>query len=59
MTAPSGPPWRATVAVVSAAGTVLVLLLLAVALHRPDLVALAAPLAAGPAVALVRRPPAG
>jgi uncharacterized protein (DUF58 family) len=48
--------WRPTVAVLSAAGTVLILLLLAVGLHRPDLVALAAPVAAGPALYLVRRP---
>jgi uncharacterized protein (DUF58 family) len=55
MTQPA-PVWRPTIAVVSAAATVLLLLLLAVALHRPDLVALAAPLAIGPAVHLLRRP---
>lgn len=49
--------WRPTRALLFAATTVAGLLFGAVALHRPDLVVLAAPLAAGLAVNLARVPP--
>src|SRR5579875_1402125 len=46
--------WRPTVAFLTAAGTGGALLLLGVALHRPDLIALAAPLLAGLAINALR-----
>jgi uncharacterized protein (DUF58 family) len=48
--------WQPTVALVSAAGTAATLLVLAVTLHRPDYLALAAPLVAGLVFNLARRP---
>ncbi len=47
--------WHPSVALLSAAGSVAALLFLAVAMHRPDLVVLAAPLLTGLVVNLVRR----
>lgn len=46
--------WRPTIAFLTAAGTGGALLLLGVALHRPDLIALAAPLLAGLAINALR-----
>jgi uncharacterized protein (DUF58 family) len=48
--------WKPTVALVSAAGTAAALLVLAVTLHRPDYLALAAPIIAGLVINLARRP---
>jgi uncharacterized protein (DUF58 family) len=51
--------WQPTVALVGAAGTAALLLFLAVALHRPDLVVIAAPLVISLVVNLARRPGTG
>ncbi|MDQ2751199.1 MAG: DUF58 domain-containing protein [Actinomycetota bacterium] len=51
--------WQPTVALVGASGTVALLLFLAVALHRPDLIVIAAPVTAGLVMNLARRPGSG